>query len=275
MYIVQGSITMFIGLLTYFWIPTFPENANKTIAFLSDAEIEFVLTQINDDRKDAGKPEPLSLPVILENFLDPKLYAFSILFFLLNIVSTALSYFLPIILQSGMGFSTNKAILLSAPPYYYAVIPVILTSIVGDRYRIRGPVIVFNACCLIAGFCMLGFPKQVTVRYVGTYLATGAYISNWAALNAYQANNIVGQWKRATIAAAVSACNGLGGIAGSYIVRREEAPRYMTAIWVSIGSHLLLICIIGVCTAFFWHANRRAQQGKGLIEGVLDFRYTY
>lgn len=39
---------------------------------------------------------------------------------------------------------------------------------------------------------MLGFADQVTVRYIGCYLATGAYISNWAALNSYQANNITG-----------------------------------------------------------------------------------
>jgi hypothetical protein len=122
---------------------------------------------------------------------------------------------------------------------------------------------------------MLGFPSQATVRYLGTYLATGAYISNWAALNAYQANNITGQWKRATVAAAVTACNGLGGIAGSYIVRREEAPRYMTAIWVSISSHILMIAIVCVCTVLFWRANRRQRKGKGLIESVEGFRYTY
>lgn len=39
---------------------------------------------------------------------------------------------------------------------------------------------------------MLGFSNQVAVRYVGVYLATGAYVSNWAALNSYQANNITG-----------------------------------------------------------------------------------
>lgn len=50
----------------------------------------------------------------------------------------------------------------------------------------------FNSLCLIAGFAMLGFADQVTVRYIGCYLATGAYISNWAALNSYQANNITG-----------------------------------------------------------------------------------
>jgi actin cytoskeleton-regulatory complex protein SLA1 len=162
------------------------------------------------DRKDAGQLEPFHVKSsILVHFLDPKLYAFCTLFFLLNLVSTALSYFLPIILQGGMGFSTDQAILLSSPPYYYSVIPVLLSSYVGDKHGTRAPVIGFNAVCLIVGFCMLGFPSQNAVRYVGTYLATGAYVSNWAALNAYQANNITGQWKRATVAAAVTACNGL------------------------------------------------------------------
>lgn len=92
-----------------------------------------------------------------------------------------------------MGFSSDQAILLSAPPYFYAVIPVIISSVVGDRYQLRGLVITFNCFCTIAGFGMLGFASQVTVRYVGTYLATGAYVSNWAAMNAYQASNIVGK----------------------------------------------------------------------------------
>lgn len=78
---------------------------------------------------------------------------------------------------------------------------------------------------------MIGLPNQVTVRYIGTFLVTGAYVSNWAALNAFMANNIVGQWKRLTVAAAVAACTGLGSVAGSYIVRDYEAPKYPTAMW--------------------------------------------
>ncbi|KAI9879478.1 MAG: hypothetical protein M1830_008437 [Pleopsidium flavum] len=122
---------------------------------------------------------------------------------------------------------------------------------------------------------MLGFTSQVTVRYIGVYLATGAYVSNWAALNAYQANNIVGQWKRAVTAAAVSACNGLGGVAGSFIVRQGEAPRYMTAIWVSIGSHILMILFVLFFSVYFYGANRRQAKNKEVLEGTEDFRYTY
>ncbi|EHY59558.1 hypothetical protein HRR83_001165 [Exophiala dermatitidis] len=275
MYLVQGSITVIIGIVTYFWMVDFPDRCENSIWFLTEDEKTLALARINDDRRDAGKPEPFSLSAIFVHFLDPKLYVFSVLFFLLNLVSTALSYFLPIILQSGMGFSTNEAILLSSPPYYYAVIPVLLSSLIGDNYRIRAPIIIFNCVTLIVGFCMLGFPSQVTVRYIGTFLATGAYVSNWAALNAYQANNVVGQWKRATVAAAISACNGLGGIAGSYIVRQPEAPRYLTAIWVSIGSHLLMIGLVTACTVWFWVLNHRAKRGDFVIEGVPSFRYTY
>lgn len=275
MFLIQGTITMFIGTLTYLWMVDFPEQSQNSFCFLTPEEVSEAVLRIHRDRKDARAPEPFNIRDILIHFLDPKLYAFCVLFFLLNIVSTALSYFLPIILQNGMGFSANQAILLSAPPYYYSVISVLVSSFVGDKYRLRGPVIIFNAICLIIGFSMLGFQSQVTVRYVGTYLATGAYISNWAALNAYQANNITGQWKRATVAAAVSACNGLGGIAGSYIVRSDEAPRYMTAIWISIGSHILMISIVVVCTVLFWWANRRQSRSGKVIEGVVGFRHTY
>lgn len=191
MYTVQGAITMFMGLVTYWWMVDFPEKAEQSFLFLNKAETNLAVERIQRDRKDA-LPTPFSWTVIFKQFMDPKLYGFATLFFLLNLVSTALSYFLPIILRNGMGFSENKSILLSAPPYYYAVIPVLLSSRLGDKLRLRGPVIAFNALCLIAGFGMLGFSHQVTVRYVGVYLATGAYISNWAALNCYQANNITG-----------------------------------------------------------------------------------
>lgn len=234
MFVVQGAITAFFGLLTYFWMVDFPENADKSFMFLSPEEAEIAAKRIEKDRGDV-EPDPFSWSKVLVHAKDPKIYGFCVLYFLQNLVSTSLSYFLPIILQGGMGFSSDKAILLSAPPYYYSVIPAILSSLIGDKYQLRGPIITFNSICLIVGFCMLGFSDQVTVRYIGTYLATGAYVANWAGMATYQANNIVGQWKRVFTAAAVTAFNGAGGIAGSFIVRQPEAPRYMTAIWVSIG----------------------------------------
>ncbi|KAL4784234.1 major facilitator superfamily domain-containing protein [Aspergillus varians] len=275
MYLVQGLIACVIGIITYWWMVDFPENAGKSFYFLNEAEAKIAIHRIQVDRGDVVL-EPFEWRKVLVNFTDPKLYGFACMYFLLNIVSTALNYFLPQILESGMGFSSDDSILLSTPPYYWAVIPVLFTSLLGDTYRLRGPFIVFNALCLIVGYLMFGLPSSthVTVRYIGTFLATGAYVSNWAALNAYMANNIVGQWKRATTAAAVAACNGLGSIAGSYIVRQQEAPGYQTAVWVSIGSHILMIGIVGVFTVGFRICNAR-QKGGEVLQNTAGFRYTY
>lgn len=273
MFLVQGLVSCVIGVATYFWMVDFPEHSHKSLLFLTEEEQMLAVNRIQEDRKDV-QTEPFHWLEVLQHAQDVKTYGFACLFFLLNLVSTSLSYFLPIILQNGMGFSEDQSILLSAPPYYYAVIPVVVTSIVSDRWGLRGPIITFNCCCLIVGFCMLGFTDQVTVRYIGTFLATGAYVSNWAALSAYQANNITGQWKRAFTAATVTAFNGAGGIAGSFIVRQNEAPRYITAIWVSIGSHILIIALVAVFTAFFVAANRRASAGKTVLERTEGFRYT-
>ncbi|KAK8101333.1 hypothetical protein PG999_011707 [Apiospora kogelbergensis] len=274
MFLVQGLISCVLGVVTYFWIVDFPENAHRSLWFLTKDEQELAVRRIQDDRRDV-EADPFAWRKVLRHAADPKVYGFAALFFLLNLVSTSLSYFLPIILRNGMGFSEDASILLSAPPYYYSVIPVLLSSVVADRLRLRGPVIVFNCVCLVAGFGMLGFAEQVTVRYVGTYLATGAYISNWAALSSYQANNIAGQWKRVFTAAAVTACNGAGGIAGSFIVRQPEAPRYVTAVWVSIGSHVAIIAVVGAFSLYFYRANSLQRRGRVVLEGTKGFRYTY
>ncbi|KAJ6121764.1 Major facilitator superfamily domain general substrate transporter [Penicillium capsulatum] len=242
MYLIQGLISCILGIVTYWWM-------KKSFFFLSKREARVAALRIQYDRADLV-PEPFSWGTLLSNFKDLKIYGFACMFFLLNLVSTSLSYFLPIILQSGMGFDSNQSILLSTPPYYYTVIPVLLTSLVGDYYRMRGPMITFNA------------------------LTTGAYVSNWAALNAFQANNVVGQWKRAATAAAITACNGLGGVAGSYLVRQQEAPQYQTAVWVSIGSHVLLVAIVAAFTLYFYVINRRQARGLKIIEDVCTHSST-
>lgn len=274
MFLVQGAICIVIGIATYWWMVDFPESSAQSFHFLTLSESALAVRRIQLDRGDVVAP-PFTWGRLLIHARDAKVWGFAVMFFLLNLVSTALQYFLPQILQVGMGFSQDASILLSAPPYYYAALPVLLTSAVSDRYRLRGPMIVFNSVCLIIGMALLGYAGPVTARYVGVYLATGAYVSNWAALNAYFQNNIVGQWKRVFTAALTTAFNGAGGIAGAYIFRRKEAPRYQTAVAVCIASHVALIALVGLFSAVFWRANKMQRKGEKLIEGTIGFRHTY
>ena len=95
MYVVQGLCACVIGIVTYWWIVDFPENAEDSFKFLTAAERKIAVERIDRDRGDV-LPTKFSWEDILKQFLDLKIYGFAATFFLLNLVSTALSYFLPI-----------------------------------------------------------------------------------------------------------------------------------------------------------------------------------
>lgn len=82
----------------------------------------------------------------------------------------AISFFLPIILQENMGFTVGEAQYLSAPPYGLACVVMWAMAWVGDRYRIRGPLLLVNAAMGFVGAPLLGWAEQPGVRYFGTFL---------------------------------------------------------------------------------------------------------
>ncbi|KAK0974162.1 hypothetical protein LTR54_017153, partial [Friedmanniomyces endolithicus] len=94
MFLVQGFITIVLGILTYFWMVDFPDQAHNTPWFLTEEEQKLAVSRIQLDRKDA-EADPFAWPKVFEHAKDPKVYGFACMFFLLNLVSTSLSYFLP------------------------------------------------------------------------------------------------------------------------------------------------------------------------------------
>lgn len=76
----------------------------------------------------------------------------------LTTMAYALSFFLSIILRENMGFSVAEAQCLSAPQYVFAAIVIWLAAWVGDKWHIRGPVLLF-ACTLT----YIGLPLMVSL----------------------------------------------------------------------------------------------------------------
>lgn len=114
-YLVQGSITAFLGVITFFWMVEFPENGHRSFWFLTPHETAVVVARIDRDRGDV-MPSPFSWRGLLAHSKDPKAWGFACMFFCQNVVSTALSYFLPLILQDGLGYSTVSSLFLDSLP---------------------------------------------------------------------------------------------------------------------------------------------------------------
>ena len=67
----------------------------------------------------------------------------------------ALAFFLPIILRENMGFSIAAAQCLSAPQYVAAALVMWCAAWVGDRYHVRGPIILFSCMLTFVGLPLM------------------------------------------------------------------------------------------------------------------------
>jgi MFS family permease len=200
------------------------------------------------------------------------------IFFNTTTVSYALAYFLPIILRVNMGFSVGASQCLVAPPYAFAAIVMYATGWLGDKKKIRGPIIIFNMILCLVGLPIMGFHKNSAVRYFGVFLTTAGANSNVPATMSYQANNIRGQWKRAFCSATLVGMGGVGGIAGGLVFREQDSPHYRPGIYACIATSLFSILIVGVLTFISMAQNKRADRGEIELEynegDQKGFRYT-
>jgi len=221
-FIIEGALTCFLGIVGYWALVDFPDKAHKSWNFLTEREAMFIIDRVNRDRGDA-RPEPWSMAKFFKGGADIKIWGFALIFFNTTTVTYALAYFLPIILTLNMGFSTGAAQCLVAPPYAFAAIVMYTTGWLGDKYHLRGPIILFNMVLCLVGLPIMGFHSNPNVRYFGVFLTTAGANSNIPATMSYQANIIRGQWKRAFCSAILVGMGGVGGIAGGLVFRYVSA----------------------------------------------------
>ncbi|KAJ4292981.1 hypothetical protein N0V88_005645 [Collariella sp. IMI 366227] len=278
-FIIEGIITVLLGGVGYWLLVDFPDAKRTDWKFLNAREREWICARVEADRGDV-KPQPFSLAKYLRAASDIKIWVYAMIFFNTTTVSYALAYFMPVILQLNMGFDVGEAQCLVAPPYAFAGLVMFATGWAGDKYRMRGSIIVFNSILCIIGLPIMGFHSNAAVRYFGIFLTTAGANANIPAAMSYQANNIRGQWKRAFCSATFVSFGGIGGIAGSLVFRSQDAPHYRPGMYACIATTLLNLILVGVMTLWLGRLNKQAERGERELECDADdtyepgFRYT-
>ncbi|KAF6816306.1 hypothetical protein CPLU01_13902 [Colletotrichum plurivorum] len=257
-FIIEGAITIAVCGLGRFIIIDFPTQAGK---FLKPAERDFVLARINNDRGDAEE-DRVDAATILRHLGDWRLYFWAFNLMASTLPGYAYSYFLPVILRNGMGFSSTEAQLLSAPPYVLAAIMAYVSGWLGDRYRIRGPVVAAHQAITAVGMLVTVYGKANGARYFGAFLGK-SYLLLLESIGflqfcvpgvlTFQANNITSHSKRAVASATCLIGGGVGGIIASTAFMSQESPHYTTGVWTTFAISM---------------AGRRRN------EGMEDWYYT-
>lgn len=158
---------------------------------------------------------------VLRTAADWKPWAFSLMYMAGAVGVYAFLFFLPIILRGGLGYSLKMPFILSTPPSLFSVVEAMAISWLADRLKMRGPFVVFQGVVGIVGLCMTGFLEAPTPRYAGTFLGVAGANGLVVTTMAWQANNIVGDARRAVATAILISCSGIGGIYSSMVFRKQ------------------------------------------------------
>lgn len=276
-FIIEGILTCVVAIAAWFIILDFPDKAEKK-GFMTGAEAAVVLKRIEDDRGDSVD-DPLTWAKFVHHLADVRLWAYATMFMSTTMPAYAFSYFLPVILL-GMGYSPGAANALAAPPAFAAMITAFGFAYLGDKYRVRAPVIAIQSILAIIGLMIVAYSTNNGARYFGTFLGVCGCQGNVPAILAYQSNNIRGQSKRSVGSALQIGFGAIGGIIASTTFRQADAPRYITGLWVTAGLQFFILAVLCFTTAYFVKKNREVDRqtasGEAVtpLEGQVGFKYT-
>ncbi|TXT05348.1 uncharacterized protein COLE_06668 [Cutaneotrichosporon oleaginosum] len=270
-FVIEGIITVGIGLLGYLLITDFPDKAK----FLTDDERDIIQLRIERDRGDAVA-DTLNWKKFTKYICEPRLWIYGYMFGSSTVGSYSLAYFLPQILAT-MGFTNVQAQLLVAPPYVWAAIPALSSAFLADNVRnCRSVAVAFNATCVIVGTAMYSqLPlSQKAARYAGVFIALGGCNSNVPLILSWAQTSIRSQSKRGFTSALIVAWGGIGGIIASVaFIQKEAKDGYPTGVFLTIGMNAAVVaCAVGLNLFYNWQ-NKRAARGEVILEGEPEFRY--
>ncbi|KAF8070584.1 major facilitator superfamily domain-containing protein [Lyophyllum atratum] len=252
-FIVEGIITIVLGLLTYMFVPDFPDK-NR---FLTEQQTKLILARVEKDRGDS-LPDQMTWEKIRLHLSDWTMWAFALMFMCATMPAYAIGFFITIILAS-MGFSVRDSLLLSAPPNVFADVHRPSVPLDSPTFPTKQERELFSSlsrrCSPSSALLSQLTAKNNAARYFGLFLANGGASACVPGVLSYNANNVVSHSKRSVSTAIIISFGGIGGIFATTVYRQQDYPRYLNGIWATIGCQFLMLFLLATTSYTFIRRN--------------------
>lgn len=246
-FIVEGSITGFCGLLLFFLIADFPEQAR----FLNDKERIFITKKIELDVGKSSFESRITLKDIFKVLVDWRVIICALSYFGCIVGGYGYAYFSVAIIKT-FGYSALDTQVHSIYPWIAtfgcSMIVAILSDISKHRY-------LYTLGCLfisVAGYGMLLGTSPTEsyshVRYAACFLIVIGLYSAMPLIICWANMNFAGHSRKMVASAFQVGFANTGGIISVFVYRSQDAPGYRMGIWVSLA---LLLLTVGSTTVYF------------------------
>ncbi|CZR49547.1 uncharacterized protein FPRO_15906 [Fusarium proliferatum ET1] len=257
LFIIEGIPSVILGVLVFFFLPSYPENCN----FLTTDEKRLQARRLGELASSKQKITWLDAKATL---CDYRLYAHYLAYTGIGCLISSLSLFAPTIVE-GLGFVGLRAQLFTVPPYALAFICSILAAFVSDHFRVRGPVTfaALSTCC-VSFVILAALPgEHFTARYVLLVISTCGAFAGLPSMNAWIGDNVSNTTAMSIAVGLNVAFSGPGQIIGVWIYRAQDKPFYRLGHGINGGFSAMSACIALALCYYYHRKNVKGDKVNG------------
>lgn len=275
-FILEGLAPIAVSLVLYFLLPDKPETAR----FVSPKERKFVIERMsmqgaartmNDDK--------INISHIRAGFSDWRVWLAIVPFWGCSIGTYGFTATVPTVVRDT-GYSPAHAQLMTIPIYVAALVATVIVAFWSDHIKQRTPFLMGGFAVAAAGFIgELATPhdRLPGVTYFFLFLIAIGLYCPFTCIVTLVADNLAPSSKRAVGMAVLISVGNLGGVCGSNIYFKAEAPRYPNGFGVCLAFQCSPLYQL---TLFASHTNARTRGetkesrnwGKRLLKGTTVSR---
>jgi MFS family permease len=232
LYIIEGTITISLGLTICFILPDFPHEWRRLSPDLRRLSIRRMkLDAAADDRDEPGGHSQMrGLRMAL---LDSKVYMLALAYHCINGASGFQNFFPT--LTKTLGFSSTVSLLLVAPPYVFVLVYSYCHATLSDRMQTRFWFYMYTAPVASVGWIIFMTTTAFGPRYFSLFLMSFVFVQR-STIYAWVASSLPRPpAKRAAAYALINALGNSASIWTPYTYRKQDSPRYILALCICIA----------------------------------------
>jgi hypothetical protein len=257
LYIIEGSITVLIGLIICFILPDFPDTWR-----LLSPEMKHVANRrlaIEAAEADVDEPGGMSQWNGLKLAMtDPKTYMLAIAYMCITGASGFQNFFPT--LTATLGYNNIISLLLVAPPYVFMVIYSMCHSLASDRVGNRFWFFVYPIPITIVGFIVFMTTNTFGPRYFSFFLMIFVFAQNGTCY-AWISNALPRPpAKRAAAYAFINSVGNSASIWTPFTYRKQDSPHYDLALGICIALQLIGLVMALLVRFYLARQNKELER---------------
>ncbi|ESZ94476.1 putative allantoate permease [Sclerotinia borealis F-4128] len=257
-FILEGVLTVLIGISAFFLMTDFPEDAK----WLTEGERKFVIDRVGGVGG-IDKDQTITTGDVLKFFKSFK-NVLGGLMYLCVVPVYSFAYFTPTIIKT-YGYSVVQTQLHTVPPFAAALGLCLVTAYASDRLKFRWPFVAFGLSLAVTGLAILmTVHHSFSAEYAGICLVAMGVFTAGIAVVCWYVMNLQGHVERAIGTAWMIGFGNSGGIVATFAFLATDAPFYHTGYSICIGAMCLCTgsCMLYGLLCVYHNRNLRANGEK-------------